>query len=68
MLENATRICDAKFGVLFRYEVDRSGWKWFLARDASGRRVVHIEIGACLIAAGNEPEEQELLRLIGTLV
>ena len=27
-----------------------------------------IEIGAFLIAAGNGPEKQELLRLIGTMV
>jgi hypothetical protein len=34
----------------------------------SGGQVVDIEIGAFLIAAGNGPEKQELLRLIGTLV
>ena len=31
-------------------------------------QVADIEIGAFLIAAGNGPEKQELLRLIGTLV
>ena len=34
----------------------------------SGGRVADIEIGAFLIAAGNGPEKQELLRLIATLV
>jgi hypothetical protein len=34
----------------------------------SGGQVANIEIGAFLIAAGNGPEKQELLRLIGTLV
>jgi hypothetical protein len=34
----------------------------------SGGQVVDIEIGAFLIAAGNGPEKQELLCLIGTLV
>jgi hypothetical protein len=33
----------------------------------SGGQVADIEIGAFLIAAGNGPEKQELLRLIGTL-
>ena len=55
---------------------------WLLARDpdtgrvfvrhapnlSSGGQVADIEIGAFLIAAGNGPEKQELLRLIGTLV
>ena len=31
-------------------------------------QVADIEIGAFLFAAGNGPEKQELLRLIGTLV
>ena len=31
-------------------------------------QVADIEIGAFLIAAGNGPEKQEVLRLIGTLV
>ncbi len=31
----------------------------------SGGQVADIEIGAFLIAAGNGPEKQELLRLIG---
>jgi hypothetical protein len=35
---------------------------------SSGGQVVDIEIGAFLIAAGNGPEKQELLHLIGTLV
>jgi len=34
----------------------------------SGGQVADIEVGAFLIAAGNGPEKQELLRLIGTLV
>jgi hypothetical protein len=34
----------------------------------SGGQVADIELGAFLIAAGNGPEKQELLRLIGTLV
>jgi hypothetical protein len=34
----------------------------------SGGQVADIEIGAFLIAAGNGPEKQELLRLIGSLV
>jgi hypothetical protein len=34
----------------------------------SGGQVADIEIGAFLIATGNGPEKQELLRLIGTLV
>jgi hypothetical protein len=34
----------------------------------SGGQVADIEIGAFLIAAGNGPEKQEVLRLIGTLV
>ncbi len=65
-------------------EIYRSanGDRWSLARDPhtgrvfvrhepnlpSGGQVVDIEIGAFLIAAGNGPEKQELLRLIGTLV
>ena len=56
--------------------------RWLLVRDPdtgrvfvrhepnlpSGGQVADIEIGAFLIAAGNGPEKQELLRLIGTLV
>ena len=56
--------------------------QWLLAHDPntgrvfvrhepnlpSGGQVADIEIGAFLIAAGNGPEKQELLRLIGTLV
>jgi len=34
----------------------------------SGGQVSDIEIGAFLIASGNGPEKQELLRLIGKLV
>jgi hypothetical protein len=34
----------------------------------SGGQVADIEIGAFLVAAGDGPEKQELLRLIGTLV
>jgi hypothetical protein len=65
-------------------EIYRSanGDRWLLARDPdtgrvfvrhepnlpSGGQGADIEIGAFLIAAGNGPEKQELLRLIGTLV
>ncbi|SRR6266487_412808 len=65
-------------------EIYRSanGDRWLLARDPdtdrvfvrhepnlpSGGQVADIEIGAFLIAAGNGPEKQELLRLIGSLV
>jgi hypothetical protein len=65
-------------------EIYRSpnGDRWLLARGPdtsrvfvrhdpnlpSGGQVVDIEIGAFLIAAGNGPEKQELLCLIGTLV
>jgi hypothetical protein len=65
-------------------EIYRSpnGDRWLLARDPdigrvfvrhepnlpSGGQVADIELGAFLIAAGNGPEKQELLRLIGTLV
>lgn len=58
-----------------------NGDRWFLAHDSSSGRtfVIHepnvasggkpsqIEIGAFL-AGGRGPEQQELLRLIGTLV
>ena len=65
-------------------EIYRSanGDRWLLAIDSdtgrvfvrhesnlpSGGQVADIEIGAFLFAAGNRPEKQELLRLIGTLV
>ena len=65
-------------------EIYRSanGDRWLLACDPdtarvfvrhepnlpSGGQVADIEIGAFLIAAGNGPEKQELLRMIGTLV
>jgi hypothetical protein len=59
-----------------------NGDRWLLARDpgngrvfvrhepnlASGGQVADMDVGAFLIAAGNGPEKQELLRLIGTLV
>jgi hypothetical protein len=59
-----------------------NGDRWLLAHDPgtgrvfvrhepnlpSGGQVADIELGAFLIAAGNGPEKQELLRLIGTLV
>ena len=58
-----------------------NGDRWLLARDPdtgrvfvrhepnlpSGGQVADIEIGAFLIASGNGPEKQELLRLIGKL-
>ena len=65
-------------------EIYRSpnGDRWLLALDTesarvfvrhepnlpSGGQAADIEIGAFLIAAGNGPEKQELLRLIATLV
>ncbi len=59
-----------------------AGERWLLARDPdtgrvfvrhephlpSGGQVADIEIGAFLIASGNGPAKQELLRLIGKLV
>jgi hypothetical protein len=59
-----------------------NGDRWLLACDPdsgrvfvrhepnlpSGGQVADIDIGAFLIAAGQGPEKQELLRLIGTLV
>jgi hypothetical protein len=59
-----------------------NGDRWLLARDPdtarvfvrhepnlpSGGQVADIELGAFLIATGNGPEKQELLRLIGTLI
>jgi hypothetical protein len=59
-----------------------NGDRWLLACDPdtarvfvrhepnlpSGGQVADIEIGDFLITAGNGPEKQELLRLIGTLV
>jgi hypothetical protein len=74
---------EQKFRVAVRSrEIYRSpnGDRWLLALDTgrvfvrhepnlpSGGQVADIEIGAFLIAAGNGPEKQELLRLIGTLV
>jgi hypothetical protein len=65
-------------------EIYRSanGDRWLLAIDSdtdrvfvrhepnlpSGGQVADMEVGAFLIGAGNGPEKQELLRLIGTLV
>jgi hypothetical protein len=73
-----------KFAAVRTREMYRSpnGDRWLLARDPgtgrvfvrhepnlpSGGQVADIEIGAFLIAAGNGPEKQELLRLIGTLI
>jgi hypothetical protein len=59
-----------------------NGDRWLLACDPdsgrvfvrhepnlpSGGQVADIDIGAFVIAAGQGPEKQELLRLIGTLV
>jgi hypothetical protein len=59
-----------------------NGDRWLLACDPdsgrvfvrhepnlpSGGQVADMDIGAFLIAAGQGPEKQELLRLIGTLV
>lgn len=57
-----------------------SGDRWYLIRDpsgqvfvrheanaASGGHVEHVEVGAFL-SSGLGPEQQELLRLLGTLV
>ena len=57
-----------------------NGDRWYLIRDpsgevfvrheanvASGGHVAHVEIGAFL-SGGQGPEQQELLRLIATLV
>jgi hypothetical protein len=73
-----------KFAAVRTREMYRSpnGDRWLLARNPetgrvfvrhepnlpSGGQVADIEIGAFLIAAGNGPEKQELLRLIGTVV
>ena len=73
-----------QFAAVRTKEIYRSpnGDRWLLARDPdigrvfvrhepnlpSGGQAADIEIGAFLIAAGNGPEKQELLRLIGTLV
>jgi hypothetical protein len=72
-----------QFGAV-RMKIYRSfnGDRWLLALDPetgrvfvrhepnlpSGEQVADIEIGAFLIAAGNAPEKQEVLRLIGGLV
>jgi hypothetical protein len=62
--------------------VSPNGDRWLLAVDAdsgrvfvrhepnlpSGGQVADVEIGAFLIATGNGPEKQELLRLIATLI
>jgi hypothetical protein len=59
-----------------------NGDRWLLAHDSdtgrvfvrhepnlpSGGQVADIEIGAFLVAVGEGPEKQELLRLIATLV
>ena len=60
--------------------VSSSGGRWYLIRDssgavfirheanmASGSHVEHVEIAAFL-SGGQGPEQQELLRLIGSLV
>ena len=73
-----------QFAAIRTREIYRSpnGDRWLLARDPdigrvfvrhepnlpSGEQVADVELGAFLIAAGNRPEKQELLRLIGTLV
>jgi hypothetical protein len=64
------------------YRSAPSGDRWLLARNTetgqvfvrhepnlpSGGQPADIEVGAFLVAVGNGPEKQELLRLIGTLV
>ena len=64
------------------YRSAPGGDRWLLALDTdsgrvfvrhepnlpSGDQTVDIEIGAFLVAAGDGPEKQQLLRLIGKLV
>lgn len=50
-------ICDTSGEIFIRHE----------ANVASGGHVAHIDIGTFL-SSGREPDHQELLRLIGTLV
>jgi hypothetical protein len=64
------------------YRSAPTGDRWLLARNPetgqvfvrhepnlpSGGQPADIEVGAFLVAVGNGPEKQELLRLIGTLV
>jgi hypothetical protein len=64
------------------YRSAPNGDRWLLARNTetgrvfvrhepnlpSGGQPADIEVGAFLVAVGNGPEKQELLRLIGTLV
>jgi hypothetical protein len=64
------------------YRSAPNGDRWLLARNTetsqvfvrhepnlpSGGQPADIEIGAFLVAGGNGPEKQELLRLIGTPV
>ena len=73
-----------QFAAVRTREIYRSsnGDRWLRARDPEtsrafvrhepnlpfGGQVANIGIGAFLIAAGNGPEKQEVLRLIGTLV
>jgi hypothetical protein len=57
-----------------------SGDRWYLIRDPSGVLFIHHEANAALgghvehedlaafLSRGNGPEQQELLRVIGTLV
>jgi hypothetical protein len=67
-----------------RRELYRSpnGDTWFLGREPenghafiihqpnapSGSRLIHVELGEFLCSGTNGPEQQALLRLIGTLV
>jgi hypothetical protein len=64
------------------YRSAPNGDRWLLVRNTETGRVfvrhepnlplggqpADIEVGAFLVAVGNGPEKQELLRLIGTLV
>ena len=57
-----------------------SGDRWYLIRDPSGSLFIHHEANAAsgghvehedivtFLSRGDSPEQQELLRLIGTLV
>jgi hypothetical protein len=64
------------------YRSAPNGDRWSLVREptservfiehepnvSSGGRTTHIEIGAFLMTGGHGPEQQALLRLIGSLV
>jgi hypothetical protein len=45
-----------------------NGDRWYLICDPSGALFIHHEANAAFLSRGDGPEQQELLRLIGTLV